>query len=1165
MKTLAEFMIIVGADNRPPMLEKSVYDSWKKDGTTRTKTYEELFVAEKLQADCDLKATNIVLQGLPSDVYAIVNHHKVAKEIWDRVKLLMQWMKLSLQEKECKLYGEFDKFSFVKDDMVTMQQVQGRQGQSYAGNSYKGNATSSGGNNKEGTQGWCYNCHGEGHMARQCTQPKRPRNAAWFKEKEMLAEALEFSQIFYEEQLAFLADPCILDENEKEEKVKHEIDGIETISIELEHSVAKLLSKNECLHKEIEHLKKIYKDQLDSIKKTCALSKEHDDSLIAQLNSKSTKNADLKHQIQDKVFVITSLKNDLQKLKGKEIVENAAQISISITIAPGMFKIDLDPSAPRLLKNREAHIDYLKRTQEQADILQGIVEQAKAKHLLDNALDFTCKHAKRIQNLLVYVRDTCPNVYKPSEKLIVVTPMTKSRKLACALGKSKKSSHQPKAENTNQEKLYLLHIDLCGLMRVESINGKKYILVIVDDYSRFTWVKFLRSKDEDSDTIIKCIKNIQVCLNATVCNVRTDNGTEFVNQTLRDLYENVNISHQTYVARTPQQNGVVERQNQTLMEVARTIEDLGKLNAKANIGIFTGYALAKKPFRIYNKRTKKIMETIHVTFDELTSMASEQFSLGPGLQSMTLATSSSGLVLNPIPQQPFVFPVPVAAALRDIDIVDSHVFKSIYQEAPSTSIPSKQEQEHSLIISQGVKESPKTPYFYDDSLHESLHEDSTSQGSSSNIYKVKTDEFGGVLKNKARLVAQGFSDSVDTPMVKKNKLDEDIQRTPVDATLYRGMIGSLMYLTSSRPDLIYAVSLCARYQAKPTKKRNINWLTSSPNPCHEKIQLLDRKAWYEKHVFENAKTSDRGRGRVMVETRVYPIRNINPVTTQQVALDNALVAPEKRLKIKKCNARIEFSKPQREDTYQVTLDALKLSPCYPAFLITAEFPKVYMHQFWNTIMKIKDTDTYRFKLVKKKFLIDTEVFCEILQICPRLPNQDFVEPPSEEEMVPFIKELGYTGKCDMLSEIHIDHMHQLWRTFVAIINRPMRVESINGKKYILVIVDDYSRFTWVKFLRSKDETPDFIIKFLKMIQVRLKVPVRRIRTDNETEFVNKTLHDYYEETPYELLHSKLPDLSFFHVFGALFYLANDSENLGQLQPKADIGIFNGYAPTKKAF
>ncbi|GJR41652.1 retrovirus-related pol polyprotein from transposon TNT 1-94 [Tanacetum coccineum] len=142
---------------------------------------------------------------------------------------------------------------------------------------------------------------------------------------------------------------------------------------------------------------------------------------------------------------------------------------------------------------------------------------------------------------------------------------------ACALGKSKKSSHQPKAEDTNQEKLYLLHMDLCGPMRVASINGKRYILVIVDDYSRFTWVRFLKTKDEAPAAIIKCIKNIQVRLKATVRNVRTDNGTEFVNQTLREWYENVGITHQTSVARTPQQNGVVERRNQTLVEVARTM------------------------------------------------------------------------------------------------------------------------------------------------------------------------------------------------------------------------------------------------------------------------------------------------------------------------------------------------------------------------------------------------------------------------------------------------------------------------------------------------------------------------------------------------------------------------------------------------------------------
>ncbi|GJZ79228.1 hypothetical protein Tco_0644065 [Tanacetum coccineum] len=122
MSTLAEFMIVVGAKNRPPMLDKPQYESWKsrmelyiqENGTVRLKNYEELSNKEKLQAGCDLKATNIVLQGLPPDVYALVNHHKISKDIWDRVKLFTQGTSLSKQERECRLYDEFDEFSYVK-------------------------------------------------------------------------------------------------------------------------------------------------------------------------------------------------------------------------------------------------------------------------------------------------------------------------------------------------------------------------------------------------------------------------------------------------------------------------------------------------------------------------------------------------------------------------------------------------------------------------------------------------------------------------------------------------------------------------------------------------------------------------------------------------------------------------------------------------------------------------------------------------------------------------------------------------------------------------------------------------------------------------------------------------------------------------------------------
>nr|GEV76242.1 hypothetical protein [Tanacetum cinerariifolium] len=142
---------------------------------------------------------------------------------------------------------------------------------------------------------------------------------------------------------------------------------------------------------------------------------------------------------------------------------------------------------------------------------------------------------------------------------------------SCQLGKSKKSSHPLKTANTNTEIFNTLHIDLCGPMRIKSINKKKYILVIVDDYTRFGWVRFLRTKDETSEVIKKFIMTTQRALNATVRYVRTDNGTEFVNKTLIEFFESVGITHNTSVPRSLQQNDVVERRNRTLMEVARTM------------------------------------------------------------------------------------------------------------------------------------------------------------------------------------------------------------------------------------------------------------------------------------------------------------------------------------------------------------------------------------------------------------------------------------------------------------------------------------------------------------------------------------------------------------------------------------------------------------------
>ncbi|GJU32369.1 reverse transcriptase domain-containing protein [Tanacetum coccineum] len=337
MTTLAEHVIVAGAENHPPMLEKSMYDSWAsrirlfikgkkngrmmldsidegplvyptvvgEDGQTRPKKYSELTKAQQLQDDYDVQATNIILPGLPLDVYALFNHQEAAKDIWDRVKLLMKGTELSYQERECRLYNLFDKFaSFqgetlyeyywrfsqlindihtigmtmkqvqvntkflnalppewskfvtdvklakslyttnydqlyaylsqhkqhanevrimherypvplalatIQDGRVTVQQVQGRQTRSFAGTGNRGIATTSRGNYAAGQAKVvkCYKCLGEGHMAKQCTQPKRPRNFTWFKEKLMLVEVQEAGQILDKEQLVFIEDPRI--------------------------------------------------------------------------------------------------------------------------------------------------------------------------------------------------------------------------------------------------------------------------------------------------------------------------------------------------------------------------------------------------------------------------------------------------------------------------------------------------------------------------------------------------------------------------------------------------------------------------------------------------------------------------------------------------------------------------------------------------------------------------------------------------------------------------------------------------------------------------------------------------------------------------------------------------------------------------------------------
>nr|GEX35417.1 copia protein [Tanacetum cinerariifolium] len=453
-------------------------------------------------------------------------------------------------------------------------------------------------------------------------------------------------------------------------------------------------------------------------------------------------------------------------------------------------------------------------------------------------------------------------------------------------GKSKKHTYKPKTENTNVEVLNTLHMYLCEPMQVQTINGKKYILVIVDDYSRFTWVKILRSKDETPET----------------------------------------------VPRTPQQNDVVKRRNRTLVEAARTMlifsNALMFLWAEAVATAF--YTQTDPLFTLVTTRP-------HTSCEDLGKLH-QQLMLEYSLVMHQAGNISSGLVPNPVPAahyvpptnkdleilfQPMfneylepphverlVYPTPAVQAL--VNSASTPSSTTIDQDAPSPSISPSSSALQSHSIHQGIvaestfiEDNPIPPVDNHPFINVFAPKPSSDASSSGDWnYKVKLDEYGVILKNKARLVAKGYRqeegidfeesfapvarieairlfianatsksmtiyqmdvktaflngelkeevyvcqsegfvdpdhpthvyrlkkalyglkqaprarydtlmdsrDPVDTPMVDRLKLDEDPLGILIDQTRFRSMVGSLMYLTTSRPDLVFAFCMCAR-------------------------------------------------------------------------------------------------------------------------------------------------------------------------------------------------------------------------------------------------------------------------------------------------------------------------------------------------------------------
>ncbi|KAK2354920.1 putative mitochondrial protein [Trifolium repens] len=436
----------------------------------------------------------------------------------------------------------------------------------------------------------------------------------------------------------------------------------------------------------------------------------------------------------------------------------------------------------------------------------------------------------------------------------------------CQIGKISKTSFKPKNIVSTSRPLELLHIDLFGPVSTASINGKKYGLVIVDDYSRWTWVKFLRVKDDAYDVFTIFCTQVQSEKSLKILKIRSDHGGEFENEPFATYCENHGIVHEFSAPRTPQQNGVVERKNRSLQEMARTMMHETKLakhfwaeavntacyiqnriyirpilnkttyelfkgrkpnisyfhqfgctcyilnnkaykrkfDAKACKGIFICYSERSKAYRVYNSETNTVEESIHVRFDdkEPDSKMSEQHDSYAGIpyqynnpepERASDANETSEAVLEEVSEEGS----PIEASEEHDDISEDDTQTSAdTNEAPKRKFKYRSSHPEDLIL--GNKESPRktrSDYQQHDSLlglismiepknvDEALSDDGwivamqdelnqfqrndvwdlVPRPTHKNIigtkwvFRNKLNEQGEVVRNKARLVAQGYS------------------------------------------------------------------------------------------------------------------------------------------------------------------------------------------------------------------------------------------------------------------------------------------------------------------------------------------------------------------------------------------------------------------------
>ncbi|GJY37334.1 retrovirus-related pol polyprotein from transposon TNT 1-94 [Tanacetum coccineum] len=422
-------------------------------------------------------------------------------------------------------------------------------------------------------------------------------------------------------------------------------------------------------------------------------------------------------------------------------------------------------------------------------------------------------------------------------------------------GKSKKALLPKKLVLSTESKLELLHTDLCGPMRIASITGKKYILVIVDDYSRYTWAYFLRTKDEAPDMIINFINQVQRNLKAQILTIRTDNGTEFKNEKLCPLYEEYYATSSQEVSDNSATT-TLDNENTSLSSSIVVEEDEApQIESSSEEQVAT-----EQTSPVLNENTDEVIQEDDVEFD--------------------------GNVFYNAPQTPMFEEAESSSTFQD----PSNMHEFHQKHRLSDKWTKNHQIEHvigdpsKLVMTGNRLQTDAEVCMY--ALTE-LVECPIGRNiiAIKWIWKNKTDVENTVIRNKSRLVAKGYAhknfpvyqmdvkmaflnrplkeevfvrqpdgfvdpdfpnhvhqspreificqsqytigllkkhgtekcDTISTPMA-TTKIDADLQGTQVDNNKYCSMVGGFMYLTASRPDITFATFVCARNLARPTEK-----------------------------------------------------------------------------------------------------------------------------------------------------------------------------------------------------------------------------------------------------------------------------------------------------------------------------------------------------------